>query len=237
MGESTQAWWDRTFAERLAILVRDFGQSHPPGGARGSILPFKWSRMEIPGAACLVIPPTRRFEEVASPHRHWLYVTVGLTQPVDPDHLHTLLESEGPSSYEAEFAVMTRRPADWAPPLLQQVMWYVRARRPLNPGDRLPVRFESSTAGDGSLEALLGDTSEPGCRPVGPMRALLVRPLRSCRGDPGTSIARFDVRLLLTITQAEWDLARRVGPNELACRLDALGLGECSVVERREVAE
>lgn len=231
MIEATRAWWERTFAERQLALARALGPSHPPGGEPGHVIPLGWSRMEIPGACCMVIPPTAPGDRVRCPHEQWVYVSVGLTQPVDPDHLHALRESESPTSYDAEFAILTRRPCDWAPPLLQQVMWYVRARRPLGVGDRLPMRFEQASNGV-AIEALLGDTSEPGCRPRGPMRALLVWPLLAGRRRPRTSIGAFEVRLLTTITQPEWDLARRLGPEELVRRLDAAGVARCAEVDR-----
>jgi hypothetical protein len=232
MIERKRQWWDRTFSERQRLLERTFGCSQPPGAPRGNVLPLQWDRMEIPGACCLVIPPTPTNESVRFPHEDWMYLTLGLTQPVDPEHLRVLREATSPTSYESEFALLTREAADWAPSLLQQVMWYVRARRPLNPGDRLPMRFERTSDGSG-IEAILGDTSEPDCRPVGPMRAILVWPMLADRRRLRTSIGGFRVMGLVTITQPEWDYARTVGAAPLQRLLMRAGFGARSEAERR----
>lgn len=231
MNEQKRRWWDRTFGERQRLLERSFGRSRPPGAPAGNVLPLQWDRMEIPGACCLVIPPTTPGESVRFPHEDWMYLTHGLTQPVDPDHWRKLKQAEKPSSYGSEFALLTREPFEWAPPLLQQVMWYVRARRPLQPHDRLPMHFERSS--DGSVEALLGDTSEPGVTPVGPMRALLVWPMAARGIRLRTSIGTFKILYLVTITQPEWDYAREVGTTPLQWLLTRAGFGKRSELDRR----
>jgi hypothetical protein len=223
MRDERTRWWQRTFAERHALLERHFGPSHPPGSAAGHVLALEWERIAIPGACCMVFPPGEGNGRERRARRDWLYVTHGLTQPLDDDHLAALAASDEPSGFEAEFAVLTPGPADWAAPLLQQVMWFVRDRNPLGFGDRVPMYFERTVDG---VEALLGECDDVANPIVGAMRSLVVCPLLDGPAAYATSVGSFEIRVVTPITAAERDHARRTSSVHLLLLLAKLGIGQ-----------
>jgi hypothetical protein len=231
IGDYDPAWWQRTFAERHAEFVRFFGRTRPPGSADGNVLAFEWDYVQIPGACCMVFPPTPGDGRDAAARDFWVYATHGLAQPLTRGQADAIRASGVPTSYDAEFLILTRNAAGWAPAVLQQVMWYARDMRPLNTGDRLPFAFERQ--GDG-VEGLLGDTDdkEPASL-VGATRALIAWPLLA--GGPAsltTSTGSTELRVLTTITQGEWDFARRLSSAHLLLLLRHGGVGQLSAADR-----
>jgi len=84
-------FWKRTWQERSDILKLAYGDTSPPE----TVISFSWrDRIRCPGACALALPPV---EASRDPVRHrrddWLYLTMGLSQPVDLEQLQAEREA------------------------------------------------------------------------------------------------------------------------------------------------
>ena len=222
------SWWQWTFDERREALEAVFGPSRPPGSPEHYVLTFKWDDVDIPGGSCLVFPPQTDVAPPREPHDDWLYVSLGLTQPRRPRKGARV----GPG-YASEFAVLVRDAADWVAPVIRKLMWYVRARRPIVAGDRMPFGFERLPGG--AVEATIGEIVTGNNAVVGEMRALLFWPILSNRSVFTTSTGPFQLLVATAITGAEWELAKALSTEHLLLLLHRAGIGQCSDPMRRSV--
>jgi hypothetical protein len=220
-----QRWWEDTFAERRRELERVYGVTHPPGSPQEYAVLFEWDDVNIPGGCCLVFPPR---ETAAAGHLDWVYASLGLTQPLVPDDVVTVSEAADParSGYAAELGLVLAGPADWAPRVIRQLMWYVRARAPIAAGDRMP--FGAEQAPDGSVDANIGDQAAAGAPVLGGMRALVFWPHLVAPATFTTATGAFSLLIGTTITAGEWEFARRRSSEHLLLLLHRAGPGQRS---------
>ena len=228
--DAYQRWWEQTWGERQEEVERVYGPSHPPGSPEGYVTAFAWDDVSIPGGCCLVFPP----REAAEPwHRDWVYAGLGLTQPLGPEDVPgSREEAADRPGYDAEFGIVLAEPADWAPSLIRQLMWYVRAEMPIGAGDRMP--FGAERTSDGTIDANIGDQAADGVPLVGEMRALLFWPyLAAPRSTFTTATGSFTLLIGTAITAGEWEFARRLSSEHLLLLLHRAGVGQRSDLHRR----
>src|SRR5688572_21796548 len=100
-------FWERTWRERSAEIERLFGKTEPPD----TVTAFHHRESFLcPGACALTFPPR---EESRDPPRHrrddWLYLSLGLSQPLDRKQVDKARAAGSASSgYGIEFAFVTR---------------------------------------------------------------------------------------------------------------------------------
>ena len=205
------------FEERRAALEAAFGPSHPPDSPEGVALSFQWDDVTIPGGCCLVFRP-------ASGRQDWLYVSLGLSLPPDGRRPNAARPEAVPSPYGVEIGMLVREPADWVAPVIRQVMWYVRARRPVGAGDRMPFGFERRA--DGTLLASIGEVSGAENPVFGNTRALVFWPFPEGPSNFTADGGTFDLLVATSITGAEWEMARHRSSEHLLLLLRLAGVGQ-----------
>ena len=217
-------WWARVWDERQDAIEAVYGPSEPAGYPAGYVRSFDWDDIEIPSGCCLTCPPVAVGSSAAEPRPHWLYATLGLTQPDSPEHAKELAALPGRHVYAHEYGLLLAEPAEWAPRLLRQLMWFVRTHAPVNAGDRVP--FGAEVDEDGKIDANLGDQAADGVPVAGSMRALVVWPNLANTTAFSTSADEFDLLICTAITGPEWDLARRLSSEHLLLLLMRCGVGQ-----------
>jgi hypothetical protein len=226
-----ERWWQRVWKEREDELQRYFGVSHPPGSPRGYVASFTTCggelRVLIPGACALVCPPAN--DGVLVPHRHWIFVGHGLSQPNDSEDRP--IPPENFSGYGAEFLVVTKVHQDWAAPLISFLMGYAAKVAPINAGDRVPFGFKRQQ--DGDVGFFIGRASDHGIEPIHATRALLFWRLLGAPRALTTSTGNVGLLAATAITGDEWRFAKRFGTQHLLLLLMRAGVGQVSAVGRR----
>src|SRR6266478_36486 len=217
--------WDKVWIERESLLRNTFGETSP----RGCVVSFSWSepRLIIPGACALAFPPTK-------PRRtHWLYVTHGLTQPLNPSGIAT---PEHPSEYGWEFGVQTGSKVDWATDLLYEILSYWReTENRVDVGHRLPVAFYEERDG---IRPLIRDLQEDDpYPPIGEIRALVFWPYLAPPSFLSTKTGYFGVLIGTTITARERELAKETSSAHLLLLLLKAGIGQVSRPNRACVTQ
>jgi hypothetical protein len=219
-------WWMSTFKEREDLLRERFGQTDPPA----YVTSFSWSDPDliIPGACALCFPPDE------SDRPHWLYLSHGLTQPLEPQP-RVLGRWSG---YGCEFGILTREKSHWPVEVLHQLMTYWKSEgATIGIGHRVPLAFFGRHSSN-EVHPELGMVQEGGTvPPVGEMRALLfwkygLQPKPLC-----TRTGYFDVLIGTTITQGEWQLAKETSSAHLVLLLARAGIGQVSDLRRQTVTE
>lgn len=129
-------FWERTWREREEEVRRRFGRTEPPD----HVISFSWKEIRIPGACALVFPPV---EEIGDPRgawqrrADWLYLTLGLTQPLDEEQLEREREAgKQYSSYGFELGILTQQRADWPADALYGFVLHITEGLELKWGDR-----------------------------------------------------------------------------------------------------
>ena len=215
-------WWEKTWKERDELLRSEFGRTEP----REAVIAFSWKRVDlvIPGGCCLVFPPRSQERE------HWLYLSHGLTQPLEPDSR----ESEV-SAYGWEFAILSASPSTWAPYVLYELLSYwMETKNRIDVGHRMPMVYYSGQ--EGEVKPILRDLqSGDSYPPLGQMRAVLVWPYLLYPGRFSTSTGYFGILVATAITQEEWDLAKSTSSTHLLLLLLTEGIGQISDLERQTV--
>src|SRR5215510_14396670 len=91
-------FWERTWKEREDEVRRRFGPTEPPGWVTG----YSWPDIRLPGACGLTFPPVNDISDQRGAWhlRHdWLYLSLGLTQPLDREQVTR--EREAGKSYSS----------------------------------------------------------------------------------------------------------------------------------------
>ncbi len=127
--------WRTRWEERGSAVRKVLGDTYPPG----EVVPFSWKEYMLPGACVLTFAPRLGGDS-------FLYMTLGLTQPLRPTD----------RAYPWELSIRTREHADWPIDLLYQLvtqwlwekgdMWF---------GYHLPLRF--FVGGDGKVWASVSE--------------------------------------------------------------------------------
>jgi hypothetical protein len=164
-------FWERTWKERNDVIRHAFGETEPPG----TVVSYSWKdRIRLPGVCALQLPPV---EEAGDPVRHardeWLYLTVGLSQPLDAEQAR--IERAAGKKYSArgiELALLTESHSHWAFEALYWLLTHITDGEEIAWGDRFPFGFVRRA--DGTLGACAGNTR--GIALEGEIRALLFWP-------------------------------------------------------------
>ncbi len=217
-------WWEKSFKERGELLCERFGETEPPG----SVTSFSWndSNLVIPGACALCFPPQ------GADRHHWLYLSHGLTQPLEP---------QPPiagrwSGYGCEFGILTRDKSPWAVNILYQLMTYWKAAgATIGIGHRVPLAFfDRNSGGEAQPELGMVQDGDP-ISPMGEMRALVFWKYSLQPTPLWTSTGYFDILIGSTITQLEWEMAKETSSAHVLLLLSRAGIGQGSELDRETV--
>jgi hypothetical protein len=225
------AWWERTFAARENELESFFGRSHPSGAAEGDVLAFDRCgsgehEILIPSGCAHVCPPNPAPRDQELKRLNWLYVTVGLSQPSDPDERPWDDESRGRklSGRGVEFAAITSEPGDRLATFLAEIMGYHAARSRLYTGHRVAGGFYEPERG--TVSWFLGVPERDGITPFGATRAFLFWPLLGAPRWFTTDTGNFEILCATNISAPEWDYARQTSSAHLQLLLCQTGVGQ-----------
>ncbi|MBI3855188.1 MAG: suppressor of fused domain protein [Planctomycetes bacterium] len=228
--EDYEAWFERTLKEREDAISEVFGPSHPPGCPPDQVLSISLCgsgdhEVLIPGACVAVCPP--------QPGRRndWAYVTVGLSQPAEPEDRPWDVE-QGPalSGHGREFAILLPSPADWAGSFLAELMGYTVKASPLGCGHRFPFGLYTEKSGNQSW--FVGFGEDLGVRADGDIRALLFWPYLQGPRWFTTDTGNFQVLTMTAITVDEWEYAKATSSPHLQLLLQEAGIGQTCLMER-----
>lgn len=205
------SFWAKTWEERAKAVHRLLGQTDPPG----MVHPFSWKDYILPGACALTFKPTPS-------NSTFLYMTLGLTQPVSSDE----------PAYPWEFCVRTRVHAQWPIDLLYQFltqwhwtkgeMWF---------GYHLPLVF--FTDGIGTLWGGLTDKVD-GLNIVGSLRAVYLWADERCLSF-NVSTGDFGLLTMVAVTEDEDNLAEEATPAHLMLLLRRMGIDQICDPHRQSV--
>ena len=139
-------YWEETWEERAESIKRAYGAPWPPD----TVVSFSWrDRIGFPGACALRLPP---IEASRDPVRYlredWLYLTMGLSQPLDEAQVERKRAAgKKCSSYGIELGFVVADQSDWASTALYGFMTHILHEVQINWGDRFALGF-SKTEGD-----------------------------------------------------------------------------------------
>jgi hypothetical protein len=224
-------FWHRTWHEREETVRRAFGETDPPG----TVVAFSWDDLRVPGACALAFPPTQGNRDDLAPRDHWLYLTLGLTQPLDAVQLRR--ERAAGKRYSArgvELGILTDARAHWAPGALYLFLSAVTEGDMINWGDRFAFGFHQTA--DGGLSVFTGHPDDAGVRPVGDIRAMLFWKYLSPRGAFVTSTGNALILIGTGITADEWELCKATTTAHVLLLLCRAGIGQKTDPERRSVS-
>ena len=222
MGFWEQTWEERGEASRLA-----FGETEPPG----MVVSYSWpDRIRLPGACALQLPPTA---ESRDPLRHrrdeWLYLTIGLSQPLDREEVKS--KRAAGSSYSArgfELGLLTESQSDWPAEALYWFLTHITDGEEIAWGDRFPIGFLRRD--EGALGVCVGNTE--GLDLEGEIRAVLFWPYLFPDGQLVTSTGKFMVLIATGITEDEWEAAKQTTTAHLLLLLCRAGIGQKTIPTR-----
>lgn len=223
-------FWERTWRERADAIKLAYGDSWPPE----SVTSFSWrDRIRCPGACALALPP---IEGSRDPLRHrrddWLYLTMGLSQPLDQGQLDA--ERKAGKSYSArgfELGFLTPDRCDWPSKALYVLLTHVTNGVDIKWGDRFAFNFTESP--EGALSCFTGAPDEVGLAPFGNIRAVLFWRYLFPDWAFVTSTGRFMILIATGITEREWRLAQETTSFHLQLLLCRAGVGQRTLVDRR----
>jgi len=216
-------WWEKTFKEREELLRERFGETEPPGW----VMPFSWNDLIVPGACSLCFKPS-------TPERpHWLYLSHGLTQPLEPEP-----PVQGRwSGYGCEFGILTNAESFWTIDALYQLIAYVKSKEAsIGIGHRVPIAFFDKHS-EGVVRPELGMVQEDGLTPLGMMRALLFWPYMDQPKPFWTTTGYFDILVGVTITHEEWEMAKETSSTHVLYLLTRAGVGQVSDLGRTTITD
>jgi hypothetical protein len=244
----TDPWWVKTFGERKKELTQAYGASHPPGLPPGTTGPFPAELQgadQFPGGQIFVFPPETMTRVPGTPRRkHWLYATLGLSQPLTEADVGggakgATADSPPPSRLGFEFGIATNEPADWAPQLLLDLAKLaLRPPAPITIGTRIPGHFAHPPGkkGDQGLVPVLSQMPQ-GLEYWGSPTSFLIWPALDRPGPFVTSTGRFDLLIATGITQEEWELAKATSSLHALFLLITAGIGQKTAPLRMTVLE
>lgn len=220
-------FWERTWQERRDEIYRAYGDTWPPD----TVHAFSWDDIRCPGACALALPP---LEQSREPVRHrredWLYLSLGLSQPIDKKQFQA--EREAGKQYSAfglEFAFLTPKESPWAIEALYYFMTYMTEGEYINWGDRFPFLFHLR---EETLAVMTGNPKKDQVTPVGKIRAVLFWPFLFPDWEFVTTTGKFMVMIATGITQQEWDLAKRTTTAHVMLLLQRSGIGQRTIHDR-----
>jgi hypothetical protein len=238
-GEDYEAWFMRTFKEREDALGEVLGPSHPPSAPEGHVLSMSACgsgdhSVLIPGGCVHVCPPVVASRPGGPLKRsNWVYVTVGLSQPGDPEEKPRDNDrGTGLSAHGVEFGMIVADPADWIGSFFSELLGYAAAVSPLFVGHRYPFGLHRSRDGTGWF---VGRPEELGIEALGDIRALLFWPYLDGPRWFTTETGHFELLCATAITGDEWEYARKTSSPHLLVLLFEAGIGQLSSFNRSSV--
>ena len=184
----------------------------------------------MPGACALQLPP---IDESRDPTRYrqgtWLYLTMGLSQPLDRDQVKA--ERAAGKSYSAhgyELGFLTESKDEWPIDALYAFLTHITDGEVIRWGDRFPMGFCHRP--DGGLSSYVGNIN--GLDVVGQIRAVLFWPYLFPDGQFVTSTGKFMVFIATGITEDEWELAKQTTTVHLLLLLCRAGVGQKTMPSR-----
>ena len=202
--------WKTRWDQRGQAVKKVLGESIP----QGEVVPFSWDRPVLPGACGLAFE--RQFQQAS-----YLYMTLGLSQPLEP------MTRENPW----EFAVRTRSQAPWAYDLLYDLLTHwLSTDGDVAKGYFLPLVFFEDRAGTIRC-GLTDDTSE--LNVVGSMRGLYF--WNDLEHITFPDSGGFHLLTATAITEDEDDLAQESTPPHLLLLLQRMGIGQTCDPHRTSV--
>jgi suppressor of fused protein SUFU len=228
--EVAMGFWERTWQERHDEIHRAFGDTFPPK----TVVSFSWKdRIRCPGGCALHLPP---IEASRDPLRHrrddWLYLTMGLSQPLDEKQVETeRAAGKSYSSFGFEFAFVTPNECTWATQALYYFITYLTDGERIKWGDRFPFGFHRRATGE--LAVYTGDGESAGLTPIGEMRAVLFWPYLFPDSTLVTSTGKFMVMVATGITSREWELAKQTTTAHVLLLLCRAGIVQRTIPERQ----
>lgn len=209
VSDGHREWFERTFTERGEELLRWFGEMDPPG----SVVELSAVRPTIPGACAMRFPPCDADGEILC-RDHWLYLTVGLSQPASEDAVGTIAVPG--AGYE--LAILASAEARWPFGLLMDMLRYIISpdASPLGPGHRVGIH-----------PGFIGDD----CRLEGAVLwPYAVKPRFV------TSTGAASILVATGIFMDEWDAAQETSSAHLLLALAEAGVGQRTEPRRSSVA-
>lgn len=222
-------FWERTWQERSDVVEQAFGKTSPPD----TVYSFSWSdRIRCPGACALQFPPVRSSRD---PLRHargdWLYMTLGLSQPLDKEQVERERSAgKSYSSYGIEFAFVVPQKNEWAPSALRNFIEYQTDGENIEWGHRFPFGFYHGPKKE--LWAFTGAGESAGFIPIGSIRAVLFWPFLFPDSVMLTSTGKFMILVATGITEAEWQFAKRTTTVHLLLLLCRAGIAQRTIPDR-----
>ena len=226
-------FWERTWKERNDELLRRFGPTEPPGIVHS----YSWSDVRLPGACAMAFPPTAAQLQSGGPwheRNHWLYVTLGLTQPLDEEQVR--LERAAGKQYSAhgfELGILTARQSAWVTSALSLLLTHITEGVEVKWGDRFAFGFQPTVSGE--LEPFTGQADELGIAAFGSVRAVLFWPYLLPDATFVTSTGKAMIMIATGITGDEWEFARATTTAQLLLLLCQAGIGQRTDLTRSSV--
>jgi hypothetical protein len=209
--------WGVRWEERGRAVHNVLGDTIPPN----MVVSFSWKDYILPGACALTFGPT-------ASRGHHLYMTLGLTQPIEL----------GEPAYKWEFAVRAKEYAQWPVDLLYQFLtqWLWEGgvgKSKMGFGSHFPFMFFNDRAGN--LWAGISDsTSVPELKPIGSIRGLyLWRDWSHTTFE--TSSGKFSLLTVIAVTGDEDRLADETTPTHLLLLLREMGVNHVCDPMRQSV--
>lgn len=232
-------WWLGVWQQREKALTEAYGESLPPGAPAGTVIgmpPELQGADKIPGGSIYMFPPK---PEAKRPH--WLFATLGLSQPLKRDHVKEIDPyNPAPSRTGFELAIAVTEPADWGVIALFQL-----AQLSLNPpaairsGSRLPFMFAKPKDQEVSLANIIPILQQPPAdyQLTGQIVSLVLWPAFDRDGPFVTDTGRFDLLVGTGVTMDEWELAKTTSSIHLLWLLQKAGIGQATDPLRKSVLE
>jgi len=223
-------FWERTWRERSDVIQLAYGDTWPPE----TVTPFSWSdRIRCPGACALSLPP---IDGSRDPRRHrrddWLYLSLGLSQPIDEKQRETeRAAGKRYSAFGMEIALITQAKSEWPKRALYNFMTYFTDGEIINWGDRFPFGFY--TLPDGSSTIYTGNPANSNIIPTGKIRAVLFWPFIFPDWQFVTSTGQFIVMVATGITEVEWELAKSTTTAHVVLLLCRSGIAQRTIPDRQ----
>jgi hypothetical protein len=224
------AFWESTWRERGDAVKLAYGETSPPA----TVISFTWrDRVRCPGACALPLPP---IEASRDPIRHrrddWLYLTMGLSQPLDRKQVKAEREAgKSYSSYGFELGFIVPDRCEWPADALYGFVTHITDGVKIKWGDRFAFGF-TEQPGD-KLGGFTGNAEKLGVTPFGNIRAVLFWRYLFPDWEFLTSTGKFMVLVATGITEREWQAAKETTTVHLLLLLCRSGIGQRTLVNRR----
>ena len=224
------SFWERSWKERSEAIKLAFGDTYPPE----TVAAYSWKdRIRLPGACSLQLPPIdARRDPVRHQRDDWLYLTMGLSQPLDKAEVKAQRDAgESCSARGFELGFLTENKSSWPSDALYYFLWHITDGEHIAWGDRFPMGFCCRT--DGTLDPLVGNTT--GYDLAGDIRAVLFWPYLFPDGQLITDTGKFMVFIATGITGDEWEAAKQTTTAHLLLLLCRAGIKQRTVPTRKSL--